>query len=132
MVVVWAVSNSVAGVGELMSMAGVSEVVSVDGMESMVGCHVSVVVGVMVIMVVHWLHLQNEVAAGSVNIRWVENGGVCLESTGSLVPSSAVELVEVISPVEDEFSSGLIVVEDLNIVVKDIPWHIDWVEAIAP
>jgi len=48
------------------------------------------------------------------------------------MPSSTVEGIEVISPVEDKFSSCLIVVEDLNIVVKDIPGHIDWVETITP
>merc|ERR1719253_837385 len=76
----------------------------------------------MVVMMVHWLHLQNKVAARSVDIRWVENGGIGLESTGSLMPSTAVEGIEVISPVEDKLSGCLVVVEDLNIVVKDVPW----------
>lgn len=131
MVVVWSVSIAVAWVRELVSVAlMMAVVVSVEGVDSVVG--MVVVVGVVVVVMVHWLHLQNKVAAGSVDIGWVENGGIGLESTGSLMPSSAVELVEVISPVEDEFAGCLVVVEDLNIVVKDVPWHVDWVEAIAP
>ena len=131
MVVLWSVSNAVAWVRELVSVAGMSVVVSVSGVDSVVG-HIGVVVGVMVVMMVHWLHLQNKVAAGSVDIRWVENGGIGLESTGSLMPSSTVEGIEVISPVEDKLSGRLVVVEDLNIVVKDVPWHVDWVEAVTP
>ena len=131
MVVLWSVSNAVAWVRELVSVAGMSVVVSVSGVDSVVG-HIGVVVGVMVVMMVHWLHLQNKVAARSVDIRWVENGGIGLESTGSLMPSSTVEGIEVISPVEDKLSSCLVVVEDFNIVVKDVPWHVDWVEAVTP
>ena len=131
MVVLWSVSNAVAWVRELVSVAGMSVVVSVSGVDSVVG-HIGVVVGVMVVMMVHWLHLQNKVAARSVDIRWVENGGIGLESTGSLMPSSTVEGIEVISPVEDKLSGRLVVVEDLNIVVKDVPWHVDWVEAVTP
>lgn len=48
------------------------------------------------------------------------------------MPSSAVEGVKVISPVKDELSGVLVVVEDLNVVVKHVPWHVDWVETISP
>jgi len=58
MVVVWSVSNAVAWVSELVSVDGMAGVVSVSGVESMVS-HISVMVGVVVIMVIHWLHLQN-------------------------------------------------------------------------
>lgn len=46
--------------------------VSVHCMEVM-SSHISVMVTVMIIVVVHWLHLQNQVAARGVNIGWVEN-----------------------------------------------------------
>jgi len=48
------------------------------------------------------------------------------------MPSSAIEGIEVIPPVKDKFSCVLIVVEDLNVVVKNIPWHVNWFEAITP
>ena len=43
--------------------------------------HISMVVAMVIIVVIHWLHLQNQVTARSVNIGWVENRGVCLKST---------------------------------------------------
>ena len=48
------------------------------------------------------------------------------------MPSARVKCIEVISPVEDKFSSGLIVIENLNVVIEDVPWHVMWVEAITP
>ena len=48
------------------------------------------------------------------------------------MPSARVERIEIISPIEDEFTSALIVVENFNVIVKNIPWHIVWVETISP
>ena len=87
---------------------------------------------VVVIMVIHWLHFQDQITARCVNIRRIENGGICLKSTGSLVPSATVECIKIVSPVKQEFSGMLIIVEDLNIVIKHIPWHVYWVKSISP
>ena len=86
----------------------------------------------MIIMVIHWLHLQDQISSRCVDIGWVENGRVCFKSTRCLMPSARVKCIEVISPVEDKFSSGLIVIENLNVVIEDVPWHVMWVEAITP
>ena len=48
------------------------------------------------------------------------------------MPSARVECIEIISPIEDEFTSALIVVENFNVIVKNIPWHVVWVETISP
>ena len=48
------------------------------------------------------------------------------------MPSARVECIEIISPIEDEFTSALIVVENFYVIVKNIPWHIVWVETISP
>ena len=82
-VVVWGVSMvdlSVLVVWTVVVGVTSDIVVSVDGVKLVVS-HVSVVVAVVVIMVIHGLHLQDQVAARCVHIGWVENGGVCLEST---------------------------------------------------
>ena len=48
------------------------------------------------------------------------------------MPSARVKCIEVISPVEDKFTSILIIVENFDVVIKYIPWHIMWVETISP
>ena len=48
------------------------------------------------------------------------------------MPSATIKGIEFVSPVKDEFTGVLIIVEYFNIVIKYIPWHIMWVEAISP
>ena len=48
------------------------------------------------------------------------------------MPSARVKGIKIISPVEDKFTSILIIVENFDVVIKYIPWHIMWVEAISP
>ena len=48
------------------------------------------------------------------------------------MPSARVKSIEIISPVEDKFTSILIIVENFDIVIKYIPWHIMWIETISP
>ena len=48
------------------------------------------------------------------------------------MPLGAVKMVEVITPVELEFVVMLVVGEHLDIVVKQVPWHVNRVKAFAP
>ena len=84
------------------------------------------------VVVIHWLHLEHKIAIACVDILWVEDTAIGLKTTACLMPATAVECIKVISPVENELTSVNIIVEDLNVVVKDIPWHVNWVEAISP
>ena len=83
-------------------------------------------------MVIHWLHFKNEVTCGSIDIGWIENRTIGLESTTCFVPSATVESIEVISPVEFELVVMLVVGENLNVVIEYIPWHVSWVESLTP
>ena len=85
-----------------------------------------------VIVVIHWLHFQDQVTARCVHIGWIENRRVSFKSTRCLMPSSAIKGIKIVSPVKDEITGILIIVEDFNVVVKHIPWHVDWVETISP
>ena len=46
--------------------------VSMHGVE-LVFSHIRVVISVVVVVMIHWLHLQYQVAARSVDIGWVED-----------------------------------------------------------
>ena len=78
------------------------------------------------------LHLEDQVAAACVDIGRVEHAGIRLKFTTSLGPARAIEGAEVISPKELKLIVCWLVVEDLHIIVKDVPWHINWVESDAP
>ena len=108
---IWVVGVVVSRVPVVM----VSSIVVLSHMETMIA--VPVVESMVIVMMVHGFHLQYQVSSRRVNIRWVENGGVCLKSARSLVPSARVKGIKVISPVEDELTSSLIVIENLNVVV---------------
>ena len=87
-------------------------------------------------LVVHmtliWLHLDDKVASASVYISRVENATISLEATAGLVPSTTVEGIEVIAPMELKLVYVLIVREDLDVVVEDVPRHIYWIESSTP
>ena len=78
------------------------------------------------------LHLEDEVSTTSVDIGWVEQTSIRLEFTTSLGPPRAIEGAKVITPVELKLIMFFIIGEDLHIVVKDVPWHVYWVESDAP
>ena len=69
------------------------------------------------VIVMVWLHLQDEVSTTSVSIGGVEYACVLLEPAGGLVPLATVEVIKVITPVELELIMFWVVCEDLNIVV---------------
>ena len=46
--------------------------VSMHGME-LVSSHIRVVISVVVVVMIHWLHLQYQIAARGVDVGWVED-----------------------------------------------------------
>ena len=68
MVGIWVMSIIVAGI-PIIVMAMMSSIVVLAHVEAMI----TVVESMVVIVMVHWLHLENQVTAGCVDIRWVEN-----------------------------------------------------------
>lgn len=69
-------------------------------------------------------HFEHEMPMVSVGILWMEDTCILLEASRGFVPLSAVEIVEIVTPVELELVVGLIVGENLNVVVEHIPRHI--------
>ena len=65
---VWVMGIIVARIPIIM-VAVVSSIVVLTDVETMI----TMVESMVVIMMVHWLHLENQVTAGCVDIRWVEN-----------------------------------------------------------
>ena len=65
---VWVMGIIVARIPIIM-MAMMSSIVVLTDVETMI----SMVESMVIIMMVHWLHLENQVTAGCVDIRWVEN-----------------------------------------------------------
>jgi len=78
------------------------------------------------------LHLNDEVSSALINILWVENAAISLKSTASFMPSTAIEGLEVVSPLEFELIAVLIKSEYFDIVVHYKPGHAGWIEAFAP
>ena len=66
-IVVAMISNVVVSI---VVFSNVETVVFMSMMESM-----------MIVMMIHWLHLKDQVATRCVYIRWVENGRVSFKST---------------------------------------------------
>jgi len=75
---------------------------------------------------------NDHVTACSVYVGRVEDAAVSLESTTSLVPAARIKCVEIVFPVGFKLLCVLVVSEDLNIVIKDVPRHVSWVETFAP
>ena len=75
---------------------------------------------------------NDHVTASSVYVGRVEDAAVSLESTTSLVPAARIKCVEIVFPVGFKLLRALVVREDLNIVIKDVPRHVSWVETFAP
>ena len=115
-------------------MVRLTKVITMMGISMKVEVIVRVVflMNMIMSMVIHWLHFKNEVTCGSIDIGWIENRTIGLESTTRFVPSATVESIEVISPVEFELVVMLVVGEDLNVVIEYIPWHVSWVESLTP
>ena len=107
-------------------------IVTMCGMQFTVTVSIMMSISVMVIMVIHWLHFQDQVTARCVHIGWIENRRVSFKSTRCLMPSSAIKGIKIVSPVKDEITGLFVICEDFNVVVKHVPWHVDWVETISP
>lgn len=93
---------------------------------------VLITMGVLMWVTSHWFHFENEVARAGVDVAWVENRAVCLESTASFVPSTTIKGVEIVSPMEVKLISVIVVSKYLNVVVKHIPRHVRWIKSLSP
>jgi hypothetical protein len=70
MVGIWVMGIIVARIPIIvMAMLSMSSIVVLTDVETMI----TMVESMVVVMMVHWLHLENQVATGCVDIRWVEN-----------------------------------------------------------
>ena len=70
MVGIWVMRIIVARIPVIMvAMSGMSSIVVLTDVETMI----TMVESMVVVMMVHWLHLENQVTTGCVDIRWVEN-----------------------------------------------------------
>lgn len=70
MVGIWVMRIIVARIPVIMvAMSGMSSIVVFTDVETMI----TMVESMVVVMMVHWLHLENQVTTGCVDIRWVEN-----------------------------------------------------------
>ena len=83
-------------------------------------------------VLLHGLHLDHEIAPTCIYIRWIEDTAILLETSTGFMPSIAIKSVKVVSPVELKLILVLIESEHLDIVVKNVPWHVNWVESLAP
>ena len=68
----------------------------------------------------------------SIDVVGIESTSVVLKASRSLVPLAAVEVIEVIAPVEHELVVLNVIRVHLNIVIFNVPGHVDWVESGAP
>ena len=68
----------------------------------------------------------------NISVRWIEDTAILLKSATQFVPSILVELIEVIAPGELKVVRVLVIVIGLNIVEKDVPWHIFSMQVSTP
>ena len=88
---------------------------------------------IMELVVLVRLHLEDEVSTLYECLRFTERSAIVVErSIVTLMPSCLVKCVEVVLPVEVESICGVVVGVGLNVVVEAVPWHVNWVEAMAP
>ena len=89
---------------------------------------------IFVLLVAPWmLHLEDEVAAVSVDLGSVEGRAIRVEAPSvRLLPEVVSEAIEVVLPVEIEATSRRVVRLDLDVVIEGVPGHVPVVEAIAP
>ena len=78
------------------------------------------------------LHLNDEVSSASINILWVENAAISLKSTASFMPSTAIEGLEIVSPLEFELIAVFVESKYFDVVVHYKPGHAGWIKAFAP
>ena len=86
----------------------------------------------MVNVVLIRLHFEDEAAVVGVSVGWVESARVGLEGAASTMPSTSVEGVEIVAPVEHELLGVRVPGVNLNVVVQQIPGHVGRVETVAP
>ena len=97
-------------------------------------CHMNWVVDFsMVVMVLVWLHLQHEVSFLNVSLGCTERCAVGIESgIVTLMPPVGVKCIEIVFPVEIEATSLMVIFIGLDIVIKQVPWHVFSIKTFAP
>ena len=78
------------------------------------------------------LQFDDHVTASSVYVGRVEDAAVCLKSSTGFVPAARIKCVKIVFPVWLKLFRVLVVRKYLNIVVKDVPRHVSWVETFSP
>ena len=78
------------------------------------------------------LHLEHKVTIVDICVRWIEDTAILLKCSAQFVPSILVELIEIVAPGELKIVRVLVIVIGLNIVEKDVPWHIFSVKIGSP
>ena len=78
------------------------------------------------------LHLEHKVTIVDIGVRWIKDTAILLKSATQFVPSILVELIEIVAPGELKIVRVLVIVIGLNIVEKDVPWHIFSVKIGSP
>ena len=78
------------------------------------------------------LHLKHQITSLHRHILWVENARVLHKASACFVPSVCIESVKIVTPVQVELIVSLIVGEDLNVVVHEIPGHIGSIQTLSP
>ena len=87
---------------------------------------VAVVILMMVLMNLlhHRFHFQDEIASSCVGMIWVKNTAIGLKSPTLLFPAVLVKLMEIVSPQEVKLILLIIIAVHFHIVKQHVPWHI--------
>ena len=78
------------------------------------------------------LHLEDKITAARVYLRWIKYAAVGFEPTASFVPTSTIESIEVVAPVEIKLVIELIICVNFDIVEEGVPRHVYRVEPSGP
>ena len=81
---------------------------------------------------IHRFHLEHEISASRVHLRGEESATIRLKATTSFMPATSVKGIEIITPLKFEVAVILIVFIDLDIVIENIPGHVNWIKTSIP
>ena len=70
------------------------------------------------------LHLNDQITFLSVDVLRIKDTAVGFKTATRLMPASAIESIEIVSPVEFELFKLRVVDIGLNVVKEKIPWHV--------
>ena len=78
------------------------------------------------------LHLNDQVAIVCIDVLRIEDAATGLKRTASFVPTSLVEVVEIIAPLELKLVLFAVITVSFNIVEVEVPGHIGRIKICAP